>query len=211
MAPGDAVTAAERGLALCHSCGTVQSVSQGECSRCHAALHIRKPHSVQRTIALAVAAAILYLPANLFPIMSSKGFAGGETNTIVGGVIYFWKLGSYPVAAIIFIASVVIPVLKLIAITSLCIAVRTGKNPRTMTTVYRMTELVGRWSMVDVFVVAIMVATVQFGSLMTIEPGAAALAFAGVVILTMLSAMSFDPRLIWDAARKKTTSTHHHP
>ncbi|HEY5892108.1 MAG TPA: paraquat-inducible protein A [Chthoniobacterales bacterium] len=166
---------------------------------------------MERTIALAIAAAILYLPANLFPIMSSRGIGSNISNTIVGGVIYFWKMGSYPVAAIIFIASVVIPVLKLISITWLCIAVRTGKNPRTMTTLYRMTELIGRWSMVDVFVVAIMVAAVQFGSLMTVEPGAAALAFAGVVILTMLSAMSFDPRLIWDAARKKTTPTHKHP
>lgn len=203
MAPEVAMTAAERGLALCHSCGTVQSISEGQCPRCNAELHLRKPQSLQRTIALAVAAAILYLPANLFPIMSAQGVGGGEANTILGGVVLFWKMGSYPVAAIIFIASVVIPILKLIAITCLCIATQTGKNPRTMTTLYRMTELVGRWSMVDVFVVAIMVAAVQFGSLMSIEPGAAALAFAGVVILTMLSAMSFDPRLIWDAARKK--------
>jgi paraquat-inducible protein A len=118
----------------------------------------------------------------------------------VGGVIEFWQQGDYPVALIIFGASVVIPVLKIIAIAALCRASRTGHRPRTMTRIYRITELVGRWSMVDVFVVAILVAVVQLGSTISIHPGAGALSFAAVVILTMFAAMSFDPRLIWDAA-----------
>ena len=193
--------AASHGLASCRSCGKLQPVRHERCLRCDARLSLRKPHSLQRTWALTIAAVVLYFPANMLPIMRSTGFQGGEENTILGGVIMFWKTGAYPIAIVIFSASVIIPVLKVFAIIVLCLAARTGANPRVMTKVFRVTELVGRWSMVDVFVVAILVAMVQFGNLMTIEPGPAALAFAGVVGFTMLAAISFDPRLIWDAAR----------
>lgn len=193
-------TAAARGLATCHWCGKVQPIEAGHCARCHASLHLRKPHSVQRTWALTLAAAILYIPANLLPIMKADRIGGGEANTILGGVVMFWEHRAYPIAIVIFTASVVIPILKLLAIVTLCSAAKRCTRPRAMTRVYRLTELVGRWSMVDVFVVAILVAVVQLGSLMSIEPGPAALAFAGVVVLTMLAAMSFDPRLVWDAA-----------
>ncbi len=193
-------TAAARGLATCHWCGKVQPFERRNCSRCAAALHLRKPHSLQRTWALTIAAAILYLPANLLPIMKAQRIGGGEENTILGGVVMFWEHRAYPIALVVFTASVVIPILKIISIVTLCCSTRSCTRPRAMTRVYRLTELVGRWSMVDVFVVAILVAVVQLGSLMSIEPGPAALAFAGVVVLTMLAAMSFDPRLIWDAA-----------
>ena len=193
-------TAAGHGLATCHWCDKVQPVELGHCTRCHATLHLRKPHSLQRTWALTIAAIILYIPANLLPIMTADRIGGGESNTILGGVATFWAHHAYPIAIVVFTASVVIPVLKLLAIMALCLSARGCKQPRAMTRIYRLTELVGRWSMVDVFVVAILVAVVQFGSLMTIEPGPAALAFASVVILTMLAATSFDPRLLWDSA-----------
>ncbi len=193
-------TAAARGLAACHSCGKVQPLTQGHCTRCGAVLHLRKPHSLQRTWALTFASAILYIPAMAYPVMRADKIGGGDANTILGGVVLFWEHHAYPIAIVVFTASVLIPMLKLIAIVSLCLSARHCRSPRAMTRVYRLTELVGRWSMVDVFVVAILVAVVQLGSLMSIEPGPAAVAFAGVVISTMLAAMSFDPRLLWDSA-----------
>ena len=193
-------SAAARGLALCHVCHLATPVSAGHCPRCGRRLHLRLKASLQRTLALTIAAIVLYFPANLLPVLRLESFAGDKQNTIIGGVIEFWQQGDYPVALIIFGASVVIPVLKIIAIAALCLAARSGRHPRTMTRLYRITEFVGRWSMVDVFVVAILVAVVQLGSTISIHPGAGALSFAAVVILTMFAAMSFDPRLIWDAA-----------
>ena len=196
-------SAAAQGLALCHACGRVEPVALERCPRCGARLHLRNPASVQRTLALTISAFFLYFPANLLPILKVESFAGAEASTIVGGVIQFWQSGDYPVAIIIFTASVMIPVLKIIALLYLCIAARTGHHPLGMTRLYRITEQVGRWSMVDVFVVAILVAVVQLGSVISIHPGSAALSFAAVVILTMLAAITFDPRLIWDAAEAK--------
>ena len=164
---------------------------------------MRNPSSLQRTLALTIAATVLYLPANLLPIMRVESLTEGtEASTIVGGVVTFWNAGAYPVAAIIFIASVVIPILKILALFWLCIAARANRSPIAATRVYRLTELVGRWSMVDVFVVAILVSVVQLGPLVSIKPGPAALAFAGVVVLTMFAAHAFDQRLIWDAANR---------
>lgn len=208
-APYLAHTAAAHGLASCHACALVSPVAEHAfCPRCGAALHLRKVHSIQRTAALTATAAILYLPANLLPIMTVRQIGSEEQNTILGGVITFWESGSYAVSAIIFTASVIIPILKFIALIWLCFAARPRRtplgpgtrepNPRHATKIYRITEIVGRWSMVDVFVVAVMVAVVQFGSIMTISSGPAALSFAGVVILTMLAAAAFDPRLLWD-------------
>jgi paraquat-inducible protein A len=171
---------------------------------CGTPLHLRKPASLERTIALTIGAALLYFPANLLPVLRIQSTLKGEQqNTIISGVIQFWQDGDYPVALIILTASVVIPILKVVAIIALCLAARSGRSPRTMTRLYRMTEYIGRWSMVDVFVVAILVGVVQLGSVMQIEAGAGAVAFASVVVLTMLAARSFDPRLIWDAAAAK--------
>ncbi len=193
-------SAAAQGLALCEVCGLVSPVQVGRCPRCDSGLHLRIRHSLQRTWALTIAATILYFPANLLPILRVDSVTGDSASTIVGGVVQFWQQADYPVAIIIFTASVVIPVVKIFSIVALCFAARSGNRPRRMTKLYRVTEFIGRWSMVDVFVVAILVAVVQLGSTISIHPGAAALSFAGVVVLTMLAAMSFDPRLIWDAA-----------
>ncbi|MGI9115708.1 MAG: paraquat-inducible protein A [Chthoniobacterales bacterium] len=195
-------SAAAAGLALCHSCGRVDPIALGRCPRCHGRLHLRNPQSLQRTLALTFAAMILYFPANLLPILRVESYKGTQENTIIGGVIQFWQDHDYPVAIIIFTASILIPIVKIISILALCLAARTGWRPRAMTRLYRVTEFVGRWSMVDVFVVAILVAVVQLGSTMSIHAGAAAISFAAVVILTMLAAITFDPRLIWDAAAR---------
>ena len=200
----DIPTAAERGLALCHACANVARVDLGQCPRCGADLHLRKRDSLARTWALMISAALLYLPANLLPVLDvESSVKGTQKSTIISGVIQFWQEGDYPVAIIIFTASVLIPILKVIALVWLCLAARRGTtHPVGTTRLYRVTEFIGRWSMVDVFVVAILVGVVQLGAVMSIRPGAGALAFAGVVILTMLAAMSFDPRLIWDRSSK---------
>ena len=203
----DPTTAAARDLALCHSCGRVEPANLAACPRCGAHLHLRKPESLQRTLAYAVAAVILYIPANLLPVLRLDGITGAQQNTIVGGVIQFWQQADYPVAIIIFVASVMIPILKLLAIGSLCWAARSGNRPQAMTKLYRVTEFIGRWSMVDVFVVAILVAVVQLGAVMSIHPGPGAVSFAAVVVLTIFAAESFDPRLIWDAHSRAARST----
>lgn len=205
--------AASFGLAACHTCAKVSPVALGRCPRCGTALHLRKPHSLQRTCALLLAASILYIPANTMPIMTVSEVGGTTTSTIMGGVATFWQTGSYLIAAIIFVASVIIPVVKIVALVWLC-AAAAGKvrpSPKVLGKVFWFTEVVGRWSMVDVFVVAIMVALVQIGAFMTITPGPAALAFAAVVVLTMCAAMSFDPRLLWDRFEPPTPDSNPDP
>jgi paraquat-inducible protein A len=200
-------SAAARGLAVCHVCGLASPVVEGRCPRCRGGLHLRLRDSLQRTWAFTAAAMLLYLPANLLPILRVESFAGAESSTIVSGVVQFWQQEDYPVAIIIFVASVIIPVLKILAIIWLCLAARIGRRPRGMTRLYRVTEFVGRWSMVDVFVVAILVGVVQLGTTISIHPGPGAVSFAAVVVLTMFAAMSFDPRLIWDAAAARARPT----
>lgn len=200
----DPASAAARGLARCHSCGRVSEVVVERCPTCQATLHLRKPASLERTIALTFAAGLLYLPANLLPVLQvQSSIQGTQESTILSGVLQFWEHGDYPVAIIIFTASVLIPILKVLALGVLCLARKTGRSPQTKIRLYRWTELVGRWSMVDVFVVAVLVGVVQLGAVMQINPGSGAFAFAGVVVLTMLAAHSFDPRLIWDTAAAK--------
>jgi paraquat-inducible protein A len=201
----DPASAAARGLARCQSCGKVTPIEAGHCPRCHAPLHLRKANSLQRTVALTLGAVMLYLPANLLPVLRvQSSLKGGQENTILNGVVQFWQNGDYLVALIIFLASVMIPILKVLAIVVLCLSAYSGRWPRAMTRLYRVTDYIGRWSMVDVFVVAILVGVVQLGGVMTINAGEGAVAFAGVVLLTMLAAHSFDPRLIWDAAARKS-------
>jgi paraquat-inducible protein A len=169
------------------------------CPRCGSPVHMRKPNSIGTTWALLIAAIIMYLPANLLPVMSTTWLGTTQADTIMSGVIYLLH-HDWPLAVIVFVASVLVPLLKIIALLYLLISVQRHSLLRKAqrTRLYRVTELVGRWSMVDVFVVALMAALVQVGALATIEPGGGALAFASVVILTMLAAMSFDARLIWD-------------
>jgi len=199
----EAPTGVSQGMASCTVCRKVSPIDVGTCPRCGSPLHLRRPHSLARTWSLLFSAAALYVPANVLPIMTVTGLQGLQKNTILSGVVTFWKMGAYPVAVVIFVASVLIPILKVLALIWLCLAAdgRTTASPRALSRIYHVTELLGRWSMVDVFVVAILACLVRMGALMTITPGPAALSFCGMVILTMLAAMSFDPRLIWDAHR----------
>lgn len=193
-------SAARHGLLLCHHCGKTQDISHSRCQRCGSPVHVRNKNSIQRTWAYLVTAIVLYLPANLLPIMSTTLLGKSSSNTILSGIVVLWEHGSYPIALIIFIASVLIPIAKLLVMCWLCYMVQ-NKSPmllRERTLLYRITEFIGRWSMIDVFVVAILVSLVHLGNLMTIYPGPAALSFAGMVVATMMAANSFDPRLIWD-------------
>ncbi len=193
----------------CHVCTQIHSTSEHHCSRCHTPLHSRKTDSVQRCFALLIASILAYIPANIWPIMVVTQLGATEPSTILGGVALFWQMKAYPVASIIFIASVLIPGLKLAALAWLCALAKGWVKmcPRSANKIYWLTELVGRWSMVDVFVVAILVALIQRGNLMSIEPGAAAVSFAVMVILTMLAAHAFDPRIIWDNFRSNNKSS----
>lgn len=194
------VTAAARNLASCHACCKLAPASRHYCPRCGATLHLRIDNSLQRTLALLATAAILYIPANVYPIMITEQLGDTEVSTILGGVVLLIKLGSLPVAAVIFIASVIVPLAKLAAMFYLVwsVANRSDYGHRQRTRMFRVAELIGKWSMVDVFVVTILVALVHLSGLMVIRPGIAAYSFAGVVILTMLAAECFDPRLMWD-------------
>lgn len=187
-------------LKLCPCCTALVPVQQKHCSRCHTKVNARYPASLQRTLALLVTACILYIPANLLPIMRTVSFGNITDSTIISGVILMWQDGSYPVALIILLASVVIPVLKIVIMFWLCYLASQPLPSKShiSTRVFRMVDWVGRWSMVDVLVVAIMAALVRFDLLMSVYPGVGALLFAAVVITTMLAAVSFDPRLLWD-------------
>jgi paraquat-inducible protein A len=197
-------TARQLGLLSCHDCHLLVEVPRGsghdhlECPRCGAPLHDRK--SLARTWALIIAAAIFYIPANVLPMTITASIAGTQADTIMSGVIYFIHSGSWEIAAVIFIASVFVPLLKLLLLILLLLSVqlRWRWRPKDRTMLYRLTEAVGRWSMLDVFVVTILVALVKLGAIASIEAGPAAVYFALVVIITMIAAESFDPRLIWD-------------
>ena len=193
-------TAANSGLAACHMCYKLAPVAVHHCPRCGSTMHLRKNDSIQRTLALLVTACLLYIPANLYPIMYTDQLGSTEASTIMGGVILLIELGSVPVAVVIFIFSVVVPSGKLMTMFYLVWTVERHSplDARQRSTMYRITEFIGKWSMVDVFVVSILVALVHLGGLLVIRPGIAAVSFAGVVIVTMIAAESFDSRLIWD-------------
>jgi len=196
------------GLLACRCCGLLSrdaGSASGHgalaCPRCGAHLHVRKPHSVGRAWAFWIAAVVLYFPANLLPIMQTSSLFESQRDTIMSGVIFLWRDGSWPLALLVFFASIVVPLLKLIALAYLLVTVQVGMTRRRhqRARLYRMLEFVGRWSMLDIYVVTILVALVHLQSLAQVEAGPGALAFGAVVVLTMLSATSFDPRLIWDA------------
>ena len=187
----------------CHCCRRVAPAQEGEpCLRCGAPMHHRKRNSTGRTWALIIAASILYVPANLYPVMNIVTFGQGGPHTIMGGVVEFIETGFWPLALIVFTASVAVPVLKLIGLAVMLICIRQGttRGLRLRTRLYRWIEVLGRWSMIDVFVVAVLIALVRFGILASITAEVGAACFGGVVILTMLAAEAFDPRLMWDAA-----------
>jgi paraquat-inducible protein A len=198
------LTAAQAGLVSCETCSLLSrpadAAEPGFCPRCGAELIGRRHHSIQYTWALVVAAAICFVPANVLPVLSTTTLGSTDSDTIMGGVVFLYTSGSWPLALIVLIASVMIPLGKLVALVYLLITVQRGSlgNSRERTRLYRMVEFIGRWSMLDVFVDTFTVALVQLQPLMSVEPGAGVVFFAAVVVLTMIAAESFDPRLIWD-------------
>ncbi len=196
-------TAAQLGLASCHTCDLVSRVDPlhgGHCPRCGSVVHLRKPSSLSRTWAFLLAACILYLPANMLPVMITTSLGTTEEDTIMSGIIYLWTSGSWELAVLIFIASFMVPLSKLISLALLSISVQTRSTWRPMQRIrlYRLVEVIGKWSMLDVYVASLMTALVTFGPLANIRIGIGAIAFGAVVVLTMLAAHAFDPRLIWD-------------
>ncbi len=203
---GSGATAAERGLIGCHTCALpvpatdLDDHGHGYCPRCESPLHSRKANSLMRTWALIFAAALLFIPANVYPVMTVIQFGRGHPNTILSGVVHLIESGMWVLAMIIFFASIVVPVLKLIVLSFLLISIKKKSSwrSRDRTLLFRVTESVGAWSMVDIYVVAILVGLVNLGALSTIRPGIGVAFFAAVVVTTMFAAHSFDPRLIWD-------------
>jgi paraquat-inducible protein A len=197
-----AATGTMLGKAPCPCCNcTVDLVhDEARCPRCSASVRMRMPRSLQRTTALLVASGILYLPANLYPIMTVRQLSRGEPQTIFSGVVHLAEAGFLGLAAIVFVASVVVPVLKLIGLGFLVATVQfrwTGSR-LAATRVHRLLEITGRWSMIDVFTIALLVALVQLELLATVEAGVGAVYFAIVVVLTMIASQTFDSRLLWD-------------
>ena len=198
-------TASSQGLALCKACHYLQPCPPGgsvPCARCSATVSIRTPYSLARCWFFLILAMLLLIPANVLPMMDILMFNRGDPSTIIGGVVLLVHHGIYGIAAVVFIASFVVPLGKIGCIIALLVSVQRGSamSCEDRTRAYRVVEFLGRWSMLDVFVVAILVGLVRLGQVASIEPGMGAMAFGASVILTMLASMSFDPRLIWDSS-----------
>jgi len=202
-------SAASLGFCSCLVCGLVSSLDalhgEARCPRCQTRLNFRIPYCVSHCWALLIAAIILYIPANLLPIMETGSLLNYRKDTIMSGVVHLWKTGSWGIATIVFIASVMVPLFKILAISLLLVSVQRRSTwwPMQRARLYRLVELVGRWSMLDIYVVTILAALVQIRSLATVRAGNGAIAFGAVVVLTMFAAMKFDSRLIWDPLRKE--------
>ena len=200
------LSAARLGLCSCHACGLLTRLPpeghSARCPRCQAAVHTRTPNSIGRTWALLIAAFVLYIPANLLPVTITSSLVGVQSDTIMSGVAFFWNEGSYGLSIIIFTASIFVPLAKLLSLSFLSLSVqwRFPMDPLQRTKLYRMVEFIGKWSMLDVFVVTLLATLVEFSTLVSIAAGPGAIAFGAVVVITMFAAMSFDPRLLWDAA-----------
>jgi paraquat-inducible protein A len=188
----------------CELCGFVNDAApdQSRCARCHTHLHPRKPDSLNRTWALLLAALVMYVPANYYPVLTVVQLGAGQPATILGGVEELLADRMYPLAALVFFASIAVPMLKMLGLGIMLVSVQTGQTRwlRDRTRLYYIVRGVGRWSMIDIFMESLLGALVRFGAVVTIEPGVGAVAFCAVVILTMLAAETFDPRLMWDAA-----------
>jgi paraquat-inducible protein A len=197
-------TAASLGLSSCSVCGQLNKVVASEClcGQCGMPLSTRKPNSLSRSWAFLLSAVILYIPANLYPVLESRTVAGEERDTILQGVVLLWRSGSWPLSLLVFFASIVVPLLKLLAMTLLLVSVyaRWTWRLHERARLFRLLEFVGRWSMLDIYVVAFLVALVRLRTLATMDAGPGALAFGAVVVLSMLAAQSFDPRHLWDSA-----------
>ncbi len=204
-------SAAAHGFIACLVCGELNQASHNEgiatihCDFCNEPISARKRNAIQRTLGLVFAALVFYLPANLYPIMHTNLLGNDQASTILGGVWVFIQEGAFFVAFVIFFASVVIPLAKIAALFYLCFQAMKArtKNNGTLTKLYKVAEFFGKWSMIDIFVVSLLVALVQITGIMSIEPGIASQAFALVVILTMLAAQQFDPRYLWDKEKNE--------
>ena len=204
-------TARGAGYRACEVCQLLIAAPSGEggqlaCPRCHATLHQRRPNALARTTALVIAGFILYIPANLYPVMTIELLGRPDPNTIFTGVQELFQSGMWEIGLLVFSASILVPLMKLVGLSYLLISVyraRRGARPgaklrRDRTRLFRAIEFVGRWSMLDMFLLSMLVALVRFGAIASIEPGIGATSFALVVVITMFAAASFDPRLIWD-------------
>ncbi len=195
--------AIDLGLASCGTCELVVAIDDhidAACPRCGTALQIRKSNSTARSWAFLLAAVIMYVPANLLPIMRTEYFGNATPDTIMSGVVYFLVHGDWPLAIVIFVASVLVPLLKMLAITYFLVAISNKRavRRREKGALYHVTQFIGRWSMIDVFVVALLASLVQFGALLSISADWGAFAFASVVVFSMIAAHEIDPRLLWD-------------
>jgi len=196
-------------LQSCHGCGLlsrpVPGAEEGRCPRCDEELVYRKPRSLEHTMAYLIAAGACYIPANLLPVLTTNTAGGSESDTILQGVVLLWSPTGWPLSLIVLFASIMIPSAKILALLYLVFTVKRGsiENNAQRVRLYRMVEIIGRWSMVDVFVDTFTVSLIQLQPLMSVEPGPGLLFFAAVVVLTMLAVESFDPRLIWDTAAAK--------
>jgi paraquat-inducible protein A len=208
-------TAANTGLLSCHNCHLLcrqpelTDIGHPACPRCGTTLHLRKTNSLLKTWALLISAMIMYIPANVLPVTRTTYMGSTQYDTIISGVYYFLLSGSWYIALIIFVASVVVPALKIAVMIFLLMSVHMGSDwrPEERTRLYRIVEAIGRWSMVDIYVISVMVALLKMGNLADIDAGPGAVFFGGVVVITMFAANSFDPRLIWDAMERENVLT----
>ncbi|WP_024901802.1 paraquat-inducible protein A [Robbsia andropogonis] len=206
------VSARTRDLVGCIDCGLVtprvRTIDVQYCLRCGSPLLSRKPDATARVWALLVSAVLLYIPANLMPVMHTASLLGASDDTIMSGVVYFWTSGSYALAIIVFVASILVPMLKLAALSILNYSVQTRSDwrPEQRTRLYHVVEAIGRWSMLDIFVITLTVALVRFQSLAVITAGPGAVAFGAVVVLTMFASLQFDSRRIWDPIDESGTA-----
>lgn len=197
---GNIRSARDLGLVACSRCAKVWPADTSECGRCGHRLQSRDTGALQRVWAWWIVGMICYIPANVYPMLATRTLVSNQENTIIGGALDLAHHGSYGIALIIIVASVVIPIGKFMAVAALALGVRQGSrlSPLRRQQLYEVVEYIGRWSMIDVFVVAILSSLVQLGALASISPGKASLFFALSVVFTMLSAQSFDSRMIWD-------------
>ncbi len=205
-------SAREQGYISCLECGRLLSDSRSHCHLCHAKVRARKSGGLGSPIAYLLAALILFFPANLLPIMQTTSLGINQEDTILSGVLHLWHAGSYPIAIIVFVASFITPIFKMLSMSYLCYTCYRQSTKKVLfrTKLYHFTELIGRWSMIDVFVVALLGALVKMGALATVEPRPGVLAFALVVFLTMFATESFDARLIWDSSQAGYKKKQHH-
>lgn len=205
-------SAAALGIACCRVChASVRCPPQLgsgmalQCPVCGVRVYLRKPHSLQRTWALLVTAVICYVPANLYPIMTVVQFGRGEPDTIASGIVHLAAGGQWPIAILVFIASIVVPVMKIAGLAFLLASVHGGWRwrPHERTRLFHLIHVIGRWSMIDIFMISILVALVRLGVVASVVPGVGAAFFAAVVVTTMFAAITFDERLLWDSQHER--------